>query len=93
VVLVDEQSLEERLVELAAEFVGGAAVGGFAVLGQGQCLGEIGLGRVGVVVHRGEARFGCGDLGGDAGLFGLEEVERDRIGVVGVEQSLAFILE
>lgn len=39
--VIDEEPLEERLVELAAELVGGAEVGGVAVLDQGERFGEV----------------------------------------------------
>lgn len=39
--VVDEEPFEERLVELAAELVGEADVGGVAVLDEGERFGEV----------------------------------------------------
>jgi len=38
-----------------------------------------------------ESLLGGGDLGSDMDLFGLEQFERDGIGVVRVEEPLAFV--
>ena len=83
---------EEGLVELSAHPVR-LPVGGVAVADAGECPLEVGLGCLVVGVDRGESALGGGDFGGDPGLLGLQEVEGDGVGVVGVEQLLAFGFE
>lgn len=81
---------EERLVELAAGCGAGSDVGGVAVPGEFDRPGNGCFYVVEVGGGHGEEVFGVVDLACDAVLFGLEEVEGDGVGVVGLEQLAAF---
>ncbi len=91
--VADVDLLEDRLVELLADLGLGIQVGGMPVGGESERLGKVGFGLVGLDGDRREAGFGFLELPGDALLFGLEELERHRFGVVGFEELLALALE
>ncbi|TDD73062.1 hypothetical protein E1262_00820 [Jiangella aurantiaca] len=85
-VVVDKDFLEERLVEEPADAVWGVSIDGLtvadqldAVVGLGFCLGMVGAGVV-------EAGVDACQHAPDAGLLVLELVQRDRSGVVGLEE-------
>lgn len=92
-VVGDEDALEEGLVELAADLVGGIFVGALAVSDADQGALEVRLGCLEVAREGGEAPFDGGGFGGHALLLALEEVERDRVCVVSVKELLAFAVE
>jgi hypothetical protein len=54
---------------------------------------QLRLGRLEVSGYGGQPAFGAGDRRGDALLLVLEQVERDGVGIVRLEQLLAFALE
>lgn len=85
-VVGDEDLVEERLVEQAADAVGCLLVDGVTVRGEVQAPGEL---RTVLGVVRAGGVEPVGDLcqgGADAILFRLELVEGDRAGVVGLEE-------
>ncbi len=90
VVLVDDQSLEEGLVELAPDPVVGFAVGGLAVAGSRQRPGEGGLTAVEVGGYLVEPSIDGHQRGCDAVLLGLEKVQRNGLCEVDVEQGGSF---
>lgn len=91
--VVDPELLEDGLVELSTQRRAGCEVGAFPVDGEVDGSGEVRLDRLEADVDRCQSLFGCGQLTGDAVLFDLEEVERDRVGVVGIEELLALVGE
>ncbi|MGA8352879.1 MAG: hypothetical protein WB698_01770 [Solirubrobacteraceae bacterium] len=90
---MDDQALEERQIELPAHPVGGFVVGALAVPGSGQGLVQIRLGCPEVSGDGGQPAFGGGGSRREAILLALEQIERDRVGIVGLEQLLALTLE
>jgi hypothetical protein len=72
---VNEQTLEERLVELAAQVAGRLAVGAVAVGEQVERLVERGLDVAGGPLGGLQMRLGLGDLGGQAILLLAEQIE------------------
>ncbi len=91
--VAEQQALEERHIELPPQPVIGLAIGGGAVAGPRQGTGEVGLGLLEVALDLRQAAFRVCDLGREPVLLALEQVERDRIGVVGVQELLAFAFE
>nr|WP_300146841.1 hypothetical protein [Propionicimonas sp.] len=92
-VLVDDDSGEQGAVEDAA-FSGFAL--GVEVAGVGEDVGDVVESLAGAAVGGGEGVEPAGDLveaGADAVLFGLEQVEGDRVGVVGLDEFEAFGFE
>lgn len=75
---VDEQTLEECLVELAAQRGRCISVGGFAVLHECAGFAEVGLSAGSVGIKGVESLLGGGDRGRDACLLGLEQLKGDR---------------
>ena len=89
-VVADEQALEERLVHAAADLGAGREVGPVAVLAEpkGDVEGFLDVDEelCGGVEARGRGLH----LVGDALLFGAEQVGRDGVVVVGLEELAAY---
>lgn len=84
---------EQGLVEQAPDGVGRLLVDRVAVGEKVEAVGELGL-RGGVVGVRGvESPGDVVELSGDALLFGLELVERDCPGVVGLHELVALVAQ
>jgi hypothetical protein len=86
----DPDLLEEGLVLDAAECVGCLDVRLEAVGNKVEGLVEVAFDLVESEGAGVEDPLGLGLFGGDAGLFFWEEVDGDNVGVVGVEEFLAF---
>ena len=93
VVGCDVDLVEEGLVEQAADVVGCLLVGVGGVLGQVEGLGDELLLGVQVLVQGGLPALDGGQLAGDAGLLGLESLQGDGVGVVGLEEFFALALQ
>ncbi|HEY5193105.1 MAG TPA: hypothetical protein VIJ39_04420 [Solirubrobacteraceae bacterium] len=93
VLVVNHQPLEEGEVELPPHSGRCFAVGRLAVPHPREGTVHVGLGGLEVAFCGHAAAFDGRDLGSDPCLLALEQVERDGIGVVGIEQLLALICE
>ncbi|MFC5272921.1 hypothetical protein [Brachybacterium sacelli] len=93
VVVGDGEAFEEGLVGDAAQRVVDAHVDRVGVACQGQAVIEVGAGLVVLDLAGLDARVEEGDLPGDAVLLGLEQVQRHRSGVVGLEQLGSLVVE
>jgi hypothetical protein len=84
---------EERLVPLPAVGAAALGVGGFHALGEFECLlgGDVEL-RDGGVGSR-ELLFGVGEFGSEPLLLASKQFGRERVGVVGLQQSVALTVE
>ncbi|WP_156906042.1 hypothetical protein [Agrococcus lahaulensis] len=82
----DEELVEEKLVEHAADVLGGLPVGVSGVLGNVERDADelVGFGEVGGEVA--EAAVGGGQFRVESLLFGAEHLDRDRVVVVGFEE-------
>lgn len=89
-VLVDVDLLEEGLVEQTSRFLVCLKVGGVAVPGEVERVGQPSPAIFVVRFCSGELVLDAFKLAADAVLFGLEQVERDGSGVVRVEQLLSL---
>ncbi|WP_144627375.1 hypothetical protein [Arthrobacter woluwensis] len=93
VVDVDEDFLEDGEIEEPAEVARDGLVGLVAAFKEFEEACQVGACCGVLVGEAGEVSLDGGQGFGDAVLFGLEELERDCVGVVGLEQALAFSLE
>ena len=90
---VDGNVVEEDHVEELLEVVGGVGVEVVAVFEEVEGLGEVFF-HPGLVGGQGaQLLVDGGQLFGDSCLLGLEEVERDSVGVVGVQEFGLFGLQ
>ncbi len=92
-VVVDQQPLEEREVEVPSHRARCFAVGRLAVAHSGESAVHVGFGCLEVALDGHETAFDGGDFGRNPGLLALEQVERDRVGVVCIEQLLTLAFE
>ena len=90
VILVYVDLGEERLVEEPPGTVASFEIGGVAVPGQIEGIGQHGPGLLVVRIGVGELFLDSPQLARDAALFGLEQVEGDSSGVVSVEELLTL---
>ncbi|MGF1653358.1 MAG: hypothetical protein ACFCUP_08595 [Actinomycetales bacterium] len=86
--LDDLQSDEECLVQESSDLGTGVPVGPLAVGEEIECEREVALDGLGVGLCGAQLGLHGLQLAGDAVLFGLEQVEGDGAGVVGLEQLL-----
>jgi hypothetical protein len=91
--LIEQQALEERQIELASHPVRRLAVGRLAVPDPGQDLRQVALSLLEVACDLSQAAFGVGDFAGQPVLLALEQIQRHGIGVVSRQQLLAFAFE
>lgn len=77
----------------AAQGVIDAHVDRMHVAGEGEAVVQVGLGLLVFGVAGFDLRVEPGQPPGDAVLLGLEQIERDRSGVVGLQQLGAFVAE
>jgi hypothetical protein len=64
-----------------------------AVASSRQGAGEVGLRLLEVALGLRQPAFGVGYLGRESILLALEQIERDRVGVMRLQQLLAFAFE
>jgi hypothetical protein len=83
-VVVDVEPFEEGLVEEASQGVGCGLVGGLGIGGELQGALEVAVDDDLVAFGGSESVVDERELVADAALFGLEEVEGNRVVVVGV---------
>jgi hypothetical protein len=90
---LDVDELEHRVVEAPPRLGVGVEVGGVAVAGEPYCESQhlVPPLEVGFCVL--EFGFRCRLLLGDAVLVRLEQLERDRVGVIGAQELLALVRE
>jgi len=81
--VVDVDPLEDGLVELPADDRDCFEVGGVPVGGEGERFGAIRFGMVELDVDSPRTAAGSLELSGVTCLYGLEQLERHGIGVVG----------
>ncbi|MGW3545653.1 hypothetical protein ACWDNI_34625 [Nocardia niigatensis] len=91
IVLFEVDLLEERLVEQATHAAGGGQIARVAVAGVVQCSAQVVLHDLDVEQAGLQAGLDVCQLFSDAVLFLLHQVERDRSGVVSLEQLAALI--
>ena len=90
---VDQHALEEDLVEQLLQVGGRSAVEAVAVFEEVKGLGEVlaDFGSIGLV--GGQLALDLAQLGGELGLFLLEQVKRHGPFVVGMEETTASVLD
>ena len=93
VVVVDDEPLEQRLVPLAAQMPRCRKVGPLAIGQQIERLAERVLDVAECRFGRFEVALGLADLGREPVLLGAQQVDRDRPGVIGVQELLALLAQ